>query len=44
MSEDLFNPIFVPDELREAVDGRAWLRVMLEAEAALVLYRKEVPS
>src|SRR5918997_6793452 len=37
MSEDLFGPLFVPDEIREAVGGRAWLQSMLDAEAALAL-------
>lgn len=35
MTEDLFGPIFVPDEFREVVSGRAWLQAMLDAEAAL---------
>ena len=35
MSEEIFGPIFVPEEFREAVSGRAWLQAMLEAEAAL---------
>lgn len=35
MPEDLFAPIFVPERLREAVGGRAWVRAMLDAEAAL---------
>ena len=35
MSEDLFGPIFVPDTMRRAVGGRAWLQAMLDAEAAL---------
>lgn len=35
MSESLFAPIFVPDAMREAVSGRAWLQAMLDAEAAL---------
>lgn len=35
MTNDLFGPIFVPDVLREAVGGRAWLQAMLDAEAAL---------
>ncbi len=30
-----FAPLFVPDELREAVSGRAWLEAMLDAERAL---------
>ena len=37
MCEDLFEPIFVPDELRKVVGGRAWLQAMLDAEAALAL-------
>jgi 3-carboxy-cis,cis-muconate cycloisomerase len=37
MSESLFGPIFVPDEIREAVGGRAWLQAMLDAEGALAL-------
>ncbi len=37
MSSDLFAPIFVPDELREAVSGRAWLQAMLDAERALAI-------
>lgn len=36
MSEGgLFEPIFVPDALSEAVGDRAWLQAMLDAEAAL---------
>src|SRR3954451_17344187 len=35
LSSELFGPIFVPDELREAVSGRAWLQAMLDAERAL---------
>jgi 3-carboxy-cis,cis-muconate cycloisomerase len=30
-----FGPIFVPDEVREAVSDAAWLEAMLEAERAL---------
>jgi 3-carboxy-cis,cis-muconate cycloisomerase len=30
-----FEPLFVPDDLRETVSGRAWLAAMLEAEQAL---------
>jgi 3-carboxy-cis,cis-muconate cycloisomerase len=30
-----FDAIFVPDAMREAVDDRAWLQAMLDAEAAL---------
>jgi 3-carboxy-cis,cis-muconate cycloisomerase len=37
MAEELFRPIFVPDEFREAVSGRAWLGAMLEAEGALAV-------
>jgi 3-carboxy-cis,cis-muconate cycloisomerase len=37
MSEDLFGPLFVPDEIREVVGGRAWLQAMLDAEAALAV-------
>ena len=37
MSESLFGPIFVPDEIREAVGGHAWLQAMLDAEAALAI-------
>jgi 3-carboxy-cis,cis-muconate cycloisomerase len=37
MAGELFRPIFVPDEFREAVSGRAWLQAMLDAEAALAL-------
>jgi 3-carboxy-cis,cis-muconate cycloisomerase len=33
----LFSPLFVPDELREAVSGRAWLQAMLDAERALAV-------
>jgi 3-carboxy-cis,cis-muconate cycloisomerase len=34
-SSDLFTPIFVPDAVQDAVSGGAWLRAMLDAEAAL---------
>lgn len=37
MAEDLFRPIFVPDRLREAVSGKAWLQAMLDAEGALAI-------
>lgn len=37
MDGELFRPIFVPDEFRETVSGRAWLRAMLEAEGALAV-------
>ena len=39
MSSELFGPIFVPDELREAVSARAWVQAMLDAERALALAR-----
>ena len=42
MSEDLFGPLFVPDEIREAVGGRAWLQAMLDAEAALAVAEARV--
>jgi 3-carboxy-cis,cis-muconate cycloisomerase len=35
LTSDLFGPIFVPDALRDAVSGRAWLQAMLDAERAL---------
>jgi 3-carboxy-cis,cis-muconate cycloisomerase len=37
MSSELFRPIFVPDELREAVSARAWVQAMLDAERALAI-------
>ncbi|HSK99945.1 MAG TPA: 3-carboxy-cis,cis-muconate cycloisomerase [Rubrobacteraceae bacterium] len=42
MSEALFGPIFVPEEFRETVGGRAWLRGMLDAEAALAVAQARV--
>ena len=30
-----FDPLFVPEELRDAVSGRAWLAAMLDVERAL---------
>jgi 3-carboxy-cis,cis-muconate cycloisomerase len=33
--ESLFRAIFVPDDVREAVSGHAWLQAMLAAERAL---------
>jgi 3-carboxy-cis,cis-muconate cycloisomerase len=33
----LFESLFVPDSLREAVSGRAWVAAMLEAECALAV-------
>ncbi len=35
MPSDLFDPLFVPDPVREAVSGEAWLEAILEAEGAL---------
>jgi 3-carboxy-cis,cis-muconate cycloisomerase len=37
LSSELFAPTFVPDELREAVSGRAWLQALLDAERALAV-------
>jgi 3-carboxy-cis,cis-muconate cycloisomerase len=37
LSSELFSPIFVPDEVREAVSSRAWLQAMLDAERALAV-------
>jgi len=37
MTNELFRPIFVPDEFREAVSGRTWIGAMLEAEGALAV-------
>jgi 3-carboxy-cis,cis-muconate cycloisomerase len=37
--ESLFRAIFVPDDVQEAVSGRAWLQAMLDAERALVAAR-----
>jgi 3-carboxy-cis,cis-muconate cycloisomerase len=34
-SSDLFEALFVPDAIREAVSDRAWIAAMLEFEAAL---------
>lgn len=34
-SDELFAPLFVPDAVRQAVSGRAWLAAMLDAERAL---------
>ena len=42
MDGTIFRPIFVPDELREAVSGRAWLQAMLDAEAALATAEAQV--
>ncbi len=32
-----FEPLFIPDELREAVSDKAWVRAMLAAERALAI-------
>jgi hypothetical protein len=37
MDGTIFRLVFIPDEFREVVSGRAWLRAMLDAEAALAL-------
>jgi 3-carboxy-cis,cis-muconate cycloisomerase len=37
MTGELFRPIFVSDEFREAVSGKAWLQAMLDAERALAV-------
>jgi len=42
MSDEIFRPIFVPGEFREAVSGRSWLRAMLDAEAALASAEAQV--
>jgi 3-carboxy-cis,cis-muconate cycloisomerase len=34
-SEELFASLFVPDSVREAVSGRAWIQAMLDSERAL---------
>jgi 3-carboxy-cis,cis-muconate cycloisomerase len=42
MDGGIFRPIFVPDEFREAVSGRAWLQAMLDAEGALATVEAQV--
>jgi 3-carboxy-cis,cis-muconate cycloisomerase len=42
MSESLFGPIFVPDEIRAVLGGRAWLQAMLDAEGALAVAEARV--
>jgi 3-carboxy-cis,cis-muconate cycloisomerase len=37
MAGELFRPIFVPDRIREAAGGHAWLQFMLDAEGALAV-------
>ena len=34
-SDDLFGPLFVPERMRQAVSGRAWVEAMLAFEAVL---------
>ena len=34
-ADDLFGPLFVPERMREAVSGRAWVEAMLAFEAVL---------
>jgi 3-carboxy-cis,cis-muconate cycloisomerase len=41
-SDELFEPLFVPDAVREAVSGRAWLAAMLDAERALAAVEARV--
>jgi 3-carboxy-cis,cis-muconate cycloisomerase len=40
-SEVLFRGLFVPEEVREATSGDAWLRAMLDTEAALAAAEAE---
>ena len=42
MDGEIFRPIFVPDEFREAVSGKAWLQAMLDAEGALATAEAQV--
>jgi 3-carboxy-cis,cis-muconate cycloisomerase len=42
MYGETFRPIFVPEEFRQAVSGRAWLQAMLNAEAALATAEAQV--
>jgi 3-carboxy-cis,cis-muconate cycloisomerase len=42
VSSELFGPIFVPEAMRRAVNGRAWLAAMLEAERALAVAEARV--
>jgi 3-carboxy-cis,cis-muconate cycloisomerase len=42
MDGGIFRPIFVPDEFREAVSGRAWLQAILDAEGALATAEAQV--
>jgi 3-carboxy-cis,cis-muconate cycloisomerase len=42
MDGGIFRPIFVPEEFRRAVSGRAWLQAMLDAEAALATAEAQV--
>jgi len=42
MDGGIFRPIFVPEEFRQAVSGRAWLQAMLDAESALATAEAQV--
>jgi 3-carboxy-cis,cis-muconate cycloisomerase len=42
MDGGIFRPIFVPEEFREAVSGRAWLQAMLDAQSALATAEAQV--
>lgn len=42
MGDELFEALFVPDEFREAVGGRAWVRAMLDTEGALAVAEARV--
>jgi 3-carboxy-cis,cis-muconate cycloisomerase len=37
MFNDILSPLFVPDDLRRLLDGRAWMRALVRAEGALAL-------
>ena len=39
---DLFGPLFVPERMRQAVSGRAWVEAMLAFEAVLASAEAEV--
>lgn len=40
-SDDLFGPLFVPERMRQAVSGRAWVEAMLAFEAVLASAQAE---
>jgi 3-carboxy-cis,cis-muconate cycloisomerase len=42
MEGTIFRPVFIPDEFREVVSGRAWLQAMLDAEAALATAEAQI--